>query len=342
MAALGTDPIVHVVYRDQVRETLIDLTSGKQTQLYEQHEEWYEPGRGEREVDSFDGHTEDAVVQAPARVSREEKQSYAAILAGYQHALADHLASFAGRGSVAGRPVYWISFPGEKRLDTSDDEEHTWSHEIAIDTASYKPVYVRETLDGKPIPDTGQEILTIESLPDGSIDFTPTPIRSLGPSGPAMILGWRDNVDVTSTLETGAGARKLGTTPLWLGPSYDGLQLAFAQTQNVIFGAVAAPRHANGLELCYGDKLARPPLPRQAPRPMYCNTTAPHVLLQESRSPTAYLRDTIDRVALPEGTLLIEWGSHDGYLEQGSLYIHISATSEGELIAVARGLRAIS
>jgi hypothetical protein len=331
LAAVGTDPVVHVVYRDETHEMLVDLATGARTPIYTEHEEWYAANQGLRDVTTFNGHVVETFVQTAKTLGSQQQQTYAGILDGYRQALADGTARLTGSGTIAGHDVYWIHFKGEQLYDVGDARYHDWSHEVAVDRTTLQPVYVRETRDGVPGLGTGQEIVSLDTLPAGTVDFS----KPEQPKPRAIVMGAVDAVDVTANLE--AAAAELTGTPLWLGSSYNGLPLAFAQTETLVGGAVGSPERTGGFEVCYGAKL-EPQVP--SPTRMFCDSKQAYVDVQESNAPTlayAWDRDP-SPVAIPPGSVLIGWSGADGFLSRDGVYLHVSARSEADLMAVVQAL----
>jgi hypothetical protein len=332
LAAVGTEPVVHVVYRDETHETLVDLGTGARAPIYGEHEEWYAANKGLRDVTTFDGHVVETFVQTADTLGSQQRQTYAGILDGYRQALADGTARLTGSGTIAGHDVYWIHFKGEQLYDVGDARYHDWSHEVAVDRTTLRPVYVRETRDGVPGRGTGQEILSLDTLPAGTVDFS----KPEQPKPRPIVMGAVDAVDVTSNL--GAAAAELTGAPLWLGSSYNGLPLAFAQTETLVGGALGSPDRTGGFEVCYGAKH-EPQVPSS--NRLFCDSKQPYVDIQESNAPTlayAWNRDP-NLVAIPPGSILIGWSGADGFLTRDGVYLHVSARSEAELIAAVRALQ---
>jgi hypothetical protein len=340
LAAVGDGPIIHIVYRDQAAETLVDLATGQRTSLADQHEVWYDPSEGLREVTSFNGTVQDTFVDAADKIPSQDQQTDAGILNGYRQALQDGTATLSPEQTFDGQQVYWVQFQGQMYPNVADGKEHDFSHEVAIDASSYQPIYVRETLDGQPGPDTGESILSVDTMPAGSIDFTPTPRPQ--PGTHAMRMGAGSATDLTSQITSSAPAQALGATPLWLGQSYDNLPLAYAQSQPMFWGPPGeTPTKTTGLEVCYGS-IDPNPIPAGI-NPTSCNETGPHVLLQEATQLTPRFGGSLfgSAVTIPSGSVLIGWNPTDGYLVDNGVYIHISAQSEDAVLAVAKALQPI-
>jgi hypothetical protein len=307
LAALGDGPIVHVVYQDELAATLVDLRTGHGTPLPARHEEWYEPGAGLVGVATFGGHV------SPAPTTRP-RESTAAIVAAFRRSLQDGTAAVSIEQSFEGRQVYWVF------LRTHAGGTGAYTHEVAIDAATALPVFVRRAGAG-----TGEEILSLQTLPAGSIDFA-----SRRKAGRQLQVSAGTTSDLTAAAGSGLPAKALGAAPVWLGPRYEGSPLAYLHAQSFSFGrAGRSPVRVKGLELCYGGDRAS------------CAGEPGHVLLQEATRPNPRYSGSLfaSPVTIPEGSVLIGLGGTDGYLAVKGVLIHISASGEAAVIAVAKALR---
>ena len=305
LGAVGAGPIVHVVYRDETHEALVDLSTGAETPLYYETEEWYAPGDGLKTISRFGGHAVSEAVVAPAHVSQLEQQTGAVLLDGYRAALAAGTATVVGDGTVAGHDVTWIAFRPEQLPDVGDGRVHAFAEQVAVDRSTYRPVYVRFARDGVPTPGTGEEIRSLETLPAGSVDFTPR-----ATAHELIEFGVQLGDDITADVAA-AGRRVLGTPPLV--PA--GGQLASAHTAAFVNGPVSNPERAQGVVLCYEAGCA------------------------------LRLEETTDAAALqlgaqvPDGSLLTSAGSRQAVVHRGALYVRILGRSDADVLAAARALQ---
>jgi len=354
LAAVGTKPIIHVTYRFKQDYAFVDLRTGRRTLVFAQHEEWLDPSGALRSAyrDSA-GHLH-ITVHAPGKnaLSGHQKQTYSGILDGYRKALENGSATLSAKTRFRGRDIYWVRFKGQK-MDTVSNHKvrsQVWALEVAIDAATYKPVYLYETIDGRPQQITGQEIVSVETLPSGSIDFTPTPKRedTIGVLGGSL----QNPTDLTTELDTGAPAKAVGAAPFWLGRSYNGQKLNFFRAGKVTWGF--GPRsvgfhdmklhHTPAIELCYGSTaVEKMPLGYGATKDVVnCSYRGSHVLLRETLEPVPdfgwAVGPNINTIPIPKGSLLVFLGGGRGLMIENGVYISIDAESEAAAIAAARAL----
>jgi hypothetical protein len=349
LAAIGNGPIIHVTYRFKKDYEYVDLKTGRRTRPYQVYEEWLAPSGALRRAYHLNGRLE-VTVSAPGKntLSGHEKQTYSGILDGYRKALENGTATLSAKTRFQGRDIYWVRFKGQKMLNVSNHKSRyqNWALEVAIDAATYRPVYLYETINGHPQPITGQEIVSVETLPSGSVDFTPT-----GKShGGSLAMGGSpvNPVDLTAELDTDAPTKALGATPIWLGQSYRGQKLAFLRTGKVTWGFAPSsvrPRdmklhHTPAVELCYGS-TAVTTISRNH-HATYCDYRGPHVLLQETLKPIPGFGWAVgpnsDINTIPEGSLLVFSGGGSGLIIENRVYISINAESESAAVAAARAL----
>jgi hypothetical protein len=330
LAAIGDGPIIHVVYRTEPTGTLVDLKTGERTPQYGEREEWLSPS-GALRIASGNHVT----VRPPGKLSADEQQTYTGILDGYRDALVNGTAKLSKLEKFRGRDIYWVRFEGQTLFDLSDQRNHLWSYEVAIDAATYKPVYVRHARDGRPVPITGETIVLLETLPTGSIDFTPTPPRP--PVG--VLQGTVRVADISEQIGEDLPTHALGATPLWLGRTFGDLRLAYLQQQKLVWGLVESPEHVTGLEFCYGSTATVVVL-RGHPEVM-CDYSRAHLMLQEATKPSMNYRwpwsPDAPTARIPEEAVLV-WGN-EGLLTVDGVYVHIDAGSESEVLSAARALR---
>ncbi|MGC9974139.1 MAG: hypothetical protein ABSC36_01950, partial [Gaiellaceae bacterium] len=347
LATIGDGPIIHVTYRFKKNYEYVDLETGRKTRLYQEYEEWLDPSGALRTIYRVNGHL-NVTVLAPGTLplSRHQKETYSGILNGYRKALENGTAKLSAKTRFHGRDIYWVRFKGQKMLNVSNHKKRyqEWALEVAIDAATYKPVYLYETINGRPQPVTGQAIVSVETLPSGSVDFTPTPNNRAGgylvESGGSPV----NPVDLTAELNTGAPAKALGARPIWLGPNYRGLKLDFLRAGNVTWGF--GPRsghpsdlklhHAPSVELCYGGaSIAKVGYSHGIYSTVtYCNYRRPYVLLKEAREPTpdfgwGWPRTTWNpdggTFTIPKGSMVVFPGGGQGLVIEHGIYISIEA-----------------
>lgn len=334
-AAVAGGPVVHTVYRDELHQTVIDLKTGDQTPIYEEHEQWYDPARGVREIDRVGGRVTADFVYPREKLPPQSLETFATIIALYRRALDRSDAVLQGKGEVDGRDVFWIRLDGQRLFDIRDERYHEWTHEIAVDARTYEPVLIRELRDGAPGLGTEQKMLTVEFLPEGAASFD----QRVDTTPKATIAGTSNRTDITSTAAS-AGAAALNAPPLWLGKLFENLRVAAFVKETVKSGPVSGPTSISGVEICYGRVSTEPgPAPNTSTAlSPPCDTQAPYVLLQESPQATdGYRWDRAADVEIPDGTILMA-SPHDGFVRKTDIYVHIAAPSEELIIAAARAL----
>ena len=342
LAAIGDGPIIHVVYQPEPDSAFVDLATGKYTPILGQRDEYLSPSGALRI-----GAGADHVVFPPGKLSADEQQTDTILLGGYRMALESGQAILSGLESFRGQAVYWAQFKGQSLPDVSDHRNHLWSYEVAIDAKSFKPVYVRHERDNKPVPITGETILLLETLPAGSVDFTPTPKEKprIEVEGGTTYSQPRD---LLSQIGTDEGARALGATPLWLGPSYQGKPLSYLSAGDVFWGSPDSPTTSPAIELCYGEKIVTV-TGRFREKVTYTATSCGKpgdgsVFLEEATSPTENFRWPVGPTGklgldVPSGSALVYLGAPEAMVVIDGVYVHIDAATQQDALAAARALQ---
>lgn len=135
LAAIGNEPVLHLVSRAPTGQELVNLKTGRTTLPMYEFESWSDRsltrfhflirqnGRVVAEVSYPEDRTRDMHVDAP-------DAAYAAFWSGYRRALSSGKAKILSKGLLYGRPVYWLTFSSPR-------------NEVAIDRRTYKPVAFR-------------------------------------------------------------------------------------------------------------------------------------------------------------------------------------------------------
>jgi hypothetical protein len=313
LAAVGDGPVLHLVLRNEQGGTLVDLETGEREPLYNESEMWIDPDRGFVSVSRFGGIVNDRYVAAPSDI----EQPFAVAAADYREALESGRAQVAGAGVVDGIPVHWIQVQRELNA-------HEWAVEVGISKESYKPVYIRETRDGKPVESTGTRVLAAEQMPAGSGDFTPTP----RPTRPQLSFGSPgrpiDRAEASAILD-GRGA--------WLGDEFDGLPLA--RIGKLTLGS--GDSRATGVSLVYAQSVSEEGTPK----------ATPSIVIQQAVQSHPALARTIGKYGVPVGHVALTPGGHAYMRYEGNyVFIHAHAVpierSDELALAAARALRPLS
>jgi hypothetical protein len=323
LAAIGDGPVLHVVFRGDSGTSFVHLTTGEVTPVYGDVELWYDPNRGAHYVYRFGGVVTGERSIPPGELPDRQIQSYRALAARYRQELASGTARVVADGRVGGRRVAWIRLRGEWWPDRQDGASHLRAEEIAVDRETYKPVFVRLTLDGKPFPRSpGEHIRDLELLPAGEGDFEGGSARSpqLSPFSQRFGSGLdRAGID---QLVPGGG--------VWAGPSIRGLP--FADARELIMttrtGQGGARTETVAASVFYG-RFSRG----------HRDASERHVVIEQAREfPRAWGWALNGGTAIPEGSAFVR-ADRSAFLRDDRRSILIRATSTEDVLAAALSLR---
>jgi hypothetical protein len=273
LAAVGEGPVLHLVMRDEAGAALVDLETGARTRASSEQEMWIDPARGFVAVSRFNG----VVTERRAVPPEQIEEPFVVGASDYHDALESGRATVVGSGVVEGEDVYWIEVAG--------GGENGRAIEVGVSKATYKPVYIRETLDGRPVERTGTRILDAEQVPADAADFTPTPQEDL----PVF-----ESARSPEPISVREASEELGGRAFWLGTAYGALPLA--TIHKLTLGPGAVP----GIHLVYGDSVG----PEGQPRSL------PFVTIDEAARSHPLLERGIPSEAVPEGHAVV---SRDGF-----------------------------
>jgi hypothetical protein len=329
LAAVGDGPVLHVVFRDETGGTLVDLETGQRRPVYSEREIWYDPHRGLRQVLRFGGVLQQDGLIPSRGVDRHSRETFSGFTTGYREALENGTARVVAPDVVDGTPVYWIRFKGEMLYDVGDHMDHEWSHEVAVDRETFRPVFVRETRDGKPAEFTGAAVLEMESLPAGAGDFSSSSKPDL--SGVAMMEGNTGELTL-------AEARRLVDGAVWAGQAVSDIQLGRIWHRVHAVGydrATGKWEHRwDGAAFFYGHVVDG------GPHPDYADYGRPFVSITDSATPEGSIYPGARAYVPPAGSLLLTPG-HRGQLERNGVYVTIEASSDELVLAAARALEPV-
>ena len=324
-AAVGDGPVLHAVLREGWGGTLVDLQTGERRPLHAEREVWYDRERGLHTVSRLGGVVEGEAFFDRYSMPPYERQTFDAIVSGYERAVGSGDARVLGPGEVDGIRVYWIRVHEEFHRDVADNRSHEWAHDVAVSRETFEPVAMRETLDGNVSPDGVTRILRLETLPAGAGDFS-APQRDDGATTAMRYgLGYDDPLTLAET------PLVLGRTPLWPGPSVLGVPFARAWKFEL---AVGYSRETGrwrdevvGVNFFYGA-LDEEGLPKAL--------RGEHVSVKEVVGPHEAFRTGSRNYVPPEGTVRLTGRS--GFLQRDGVYVTIEASSEELVVAAARAL----
>jgi hypothetical protein len=320
-AAIGDGPVLHVVVRSGWGGTLINLESGKRSQLHGEEEMWFDPQRGIHQVSSFGGVPQGDALYPPGRVSYLDK-TLGVLATGYRRALEDGSARVIGKGIVDTEAVYWLRVDTQMLPDVADNKLHEWAHDVAVSQSSFEPVATRETRDGAISPDGISTIEWIETLPKGGGNFTRmTPDRN----GTATMRGGPGE-----KLTRAQANELLGGRAVWAGASVAGLELVAISKEERVEGY--DPQTKTWAKRYFSVTLSYGALAMPGHSPSGSS-------VQVSESPTldfGFQRGVIG-YSPPEGSVLIV-GGRIGLMQRNGVYIALEASDDDLLLATARAL----
>lgn len=363
LAAIGSQPVVHVVSEIPSGGGLVDLATGTVTPLVQRDEIWYDASRGlRRDVTSFGSTVVDDVLETPqggftphgvvydcawiaahpveatkAHVSCNpsgENGTTPHVVPRPKPALNPGLAGFADgyQGALASGQAR------EAGTGTVDGQKVDWlefpttsgaTEKVALDPVSHKPLFLRTE-------NSTTKITEIETIPYHAADFA-RPQPSETPKQPSATRA----DDITTISLDGAAIAAAYPGAVWAGKSVAGLPLVRAATQalTVSYPGNTPSRHGTGLDLAYGRLDATGRLDR----------SQPYIDIQEAPSPTlatmqGFVRGgypaagTLYANPLPEAQRLSDTLSV-GALVLDGVYITIQTnTPPATLLEVARAL----
>jgi hypothetical protein len=232
LAAIGNRPVLHLAVRAPTGQQLVNLRTGRTTLRTVVLESW-----SDRSLKRFHFlYRENGRVVAEFLFPQDRVRglhvgtidpAYAAIWSGYRQALATGKAKIAGKGSLYGRPVYWLRFSSPRS-------------EVAVDRRTYKLVAFRFTTDSGRHFDS--RVLLARTEPFSTSAFKR---RSSRPN------------PLTNPTSHSSGMRVVPVAPSrpgrpWLraGSAIAGLKLAVVHRMQTTTGR----KTINGFELVYGSQ----------------------------------------------------------------------------------------
>jgi len=232
LAAVGQGTVLHVVIASHVpNETIVTLSSGRERPVPQTIEYWYDADRRLlRAITSTNG---GVVVDALVPRDRTEPlldPALTAFVSRYRAALKSGQAREIGRGTFDGRSVIWLRFA-----------YGLFGERVGIDAGTYRPVVIEPLgARGGPVEPTWR-VAEIGTGPYRPSDFRAgKPVASLSISSHLQ------------TIAPNRAARRVGWTPVWLGRSFRGLPLQYAQLQLLSHDPPVPVRLTKGVYFAYG------------------------------------------------------------------------------------------
>jgi hypothetical protein len=314
LAAVGNGPIVHAVIRYQLPGQRVELATGRSRPIVRIAETWANQARGLVLVETrADGRVFDR------RTIRLEADTFypLGLAALYREALEDGKLQQVGTGTLRGHDVIWVSA-----------SRGPLSVEAALDKTTYDPLAVRYARDGR--VSVQIDVLKMESLGRDAVRFgKPVSTDSSSSGGSAVV-----PVPAPPPSENVAAARRvLGTSPLWLGRSYRGIDLSTLSVESTETSSGGRTARGQVVHLEYGKGL----FPPFAIDELSLRRERDLLQVEEDLVPPTGFVD-LDGPSMTSGggSSREHWR---GTLQSDGLYITIEAGSRVDVLGVARALR---
>lgn len=358
LAALGADPVLHVIVDRPVSVRYVDLATGAPQQVFERQEIWYDRGRGfvHTITRAPDGSLLDDVLQTPQGgwTSGGPVLDCTWIAAHPQEATKLRVSCNASgdNGSTphaVPRPVPAVDPALGAFLDgyqqalangqatqtgtgTLDGTNVIWlsfpfgqeSESVALDASSYRPLLVRDASGT-----WSYRIVSIDTVAQNAANFDRPTATELGQQAASGTRVDREQLAVDP-----AAARQALPGALWLGSSFQNLPLAGIErdTLRTTFGdPTLTPEDGLGLQLVYGTTTSTGVPDR----------TQPFVQLWESNHPQpAYWWPLLQGIDPPAGMLAT--AGTTGFLTRDGVYVTVMASTPDLVLKAAQALGRIA
>lgn len=345
LAAIGDEPVMHVITRSDTGFTYVDLASGREAPQLNSLEIWYDRERRFFHIkDSIDGHLVHEGLWTPAGVWQSDQPPISGdhvdrlhrgpldpaleqFFDHYRSALKNGEARPAGSGTIDGHEVNWIEL-------SLDGGESQYFERVAIDSGTALPIRVELSSDGK--VEHGYDVVSIETMPAGEGDFTAPK------GGLAKVYGESQKTPISLSEAAAALPGALST-----GDSIAGLSFSSVTREDLSItypkSSEQTPLVFTGVEIRYGAGLPRR---SGAPRSEWEGGHGDFVTLQEAAAPQPLYGWSFLGVTR-SGTILISPGGElvlnglEGFLVKNGIYVHIQASSRDLLLEAARALEPI-
>jgi hypothetical protein len=162
-------------------------------------------------------------------------------VAGYRRQLERGEYHVVGRGRIDGEPVIWIA--ASARADGR-------AQEIAISTATYKPLYLRTLVNGRVEPGSSARVVVAETTAAQPALFAPRATTPMGNGGWAGLPNSHTGIPTT----TAAARASMNPDPIIVGARIAGLRRTWIGKPNYLLpGASSYRDQVDGLSLYYGE-----------------------------------------------------------------------------------------
>lgn len=195
LAAIGNGRLTHAVLETSLGSSLVNLDTGKRTPVHEQTNIWYDPQLGLVETTSFQGSLLSTFRFSPHSTQLgSSNDAMLGLISGYRAALKSGSYHLVGKGTLEGKPVYWIETKPSyfaAGFGQSGPIE-TFVQQVAISRSTYKPLYMRSLLDGRVQQGMSTRVVSVETGPPNPALFSNARTRFTGygytPSSPSTTI----------------------------------------------------------------------------------------------------------------------------------------------------------
>jgi hypothetical protein len=345
LAAVGDGPVLRVVSETQVGGVLIELDSGRRTEIRARREVLFDPERGIRTTVRLRGTVlEDYGAPTGKRLGYAE-EAMQAFTRDYREALRSGRANVLREEEIDGAPVYWIRVPlGPKTPKARTPcRPYKFCQDVAISRETYEPLYVSISPPGYK-PRILDRILRIESLPAGTGDIPGKAARQ--PVGFTFL-------PRSYHIDRSRAARMLGGRLAWQGRRLAGLRLgridAVGIRTFVFTKRMRRPRYGPRERVIRLALSTRGQIESGTP----AKSWRPLLVVNQARRPSLALHFDLGfgpvvpaaaspaaphGYAPPPGWVLLTSGGHRAILRHRGLFISVLASSSDNVLLAVRAL----
>jgi hypothetical protein len=317
LAAFGNGSTIHVVIERPDAARLLDLRTGRTSALSSRDEFWTDPRLGSVYTVTLGGVLTQRLA-APRVTWADAARQWRPFVQGYRRQLERGAYHVVGSGRIDGKPVTWIA----ARQGRGDVVQ-----EIAISTATYKPLYVRNRIGGRVAPGSGARVVAAETMAARPSLFAR---RATTPMGNG---GWTGFPDSHTGIPTTIAAARasMSPDPLVTGTRVAGLRRTWIGLPDYLLpGSHSYRGQVNGLSLYYG-KLDAYGYPEYAGTFVSINEITSARAARLMLGPGYFRAGKAILASAPFGAAMASLQTH-------GLYVIVTASSRAKAIAAVRAL----
>jgi hypothetical protein len=240
LSALGTGPTIHVVLTMPQAAELVDMRTGRARAVAFRQEFWADPTLGTLYVRTLGGRIAQRLVFPPSAWGVGVRQ-WQPFITGYRTQLERGTFHVVGRGRIGGNDVEWIASktPAGRAVE-----------QIAISTATYRPLFIRLVRNGHVLRDISARVVVAESLPRRPSLFAHA--QSTPQFGGGQTSSAGGQTGIPTTLAAARAAMRPG--PFVPAATIDGLRRTWLGLPDYLLPPGTSYKdQVNGLTLYYGQ-----------------------------------------------------------------------------------------